>query len=371
MRAAPGLLLRAAPLRGLPRAAACGVLLRAERCRAPRRWALPLQRQRTFTVLLRKGSVPAAATRAAAPHRAAAQQRRAAGAVSRVITRTGYALLALLRGTRWLLVILWRIGVELFPYLSALVRHLLALVAKIPGAFLRWAEPQPVARQALVLFVGVVLCMFLCAPTMQFNLAAGALLGSRLGGALMLTAVCCGGLVNFCVARWLWRAWAEEQFHGDERFASLEGAMETNGAVVVALLRLCPLFPAGVVSYLCGPTAVTLQDYAGGTLVGYAPASVILAYIGHSLNRLRLPRGQLAPSPGLALVRRVALYSGLGASVVSIAGLGVVGTWALNHVREEKAALERYTTVTLDEEDLDLQNRWDERDRQMGNRLLL
>eukprot|EP00756_Hemistasia_phaeocysticola_P045570 Hpha_TRINITY_DN19322_c0_g1::TRINITY_DN19322_c0_g1_i1::g.81168::m.81168 len=233
---------------------------------------------------------------------------------------------------KWASRFLHAVGRLTLRALANLFPALTKLLGAVPALFMRWAEPLPLNRQLLMIYSGCVVCMVLCAPILQFNLAAGALLGTQAGTVVLLAAVLTGSVINLLVARNMWYDWAREQFDRDERLKALEGPLRDHGVIVTTLIRLCPLFPAGIVSYIVGSTEVKIQDYIVGTVAGYTVPCGLVTYIGSGLAKVKVEQ---------RLLSRIAWYGGISTSVISIAGTSLFGMWGLSQLKEQKA-LEAY-----------------------------
>jgi uncharacterized membrane protein YdjX (TVP38/TMEM64 family) len=63
-------------------------------------------------------------------------------------------------------------------------------------------------------------------------------------------------------------------------FKAVDAAVAKDGWKVVALLRVSPVVPSGIKSYLLGLTRVSLPDYVAASAVGMLPAILLKVYIG-------------------------------------------------------------------------------------------
>lgn len=68
-------------------------------------------------------------------------------------------------------------------------------------------------------------------------------------------------------------------------FGALNRATEREGLTIVAIIRLSPLFPAAIVSYMLGSTKVSLTDYCLGSFASL-PTLAFFTYIGSLLQDL-------------------------------------------------------------------------------------
>jgi uncharacterized membrane protein YdjX (TVP38/TMEM64 family) len=86
----------------------------------------------------------------------------------------------------------------------------------------------------------------------------------------------------------------EKMTEGNAKFAALDKAITREGAKIVLLVRLSPVFPFTYINYAFGLTGVSLGTYVWTTLIGIAPATFAFVYIGSiaheaaTANRARL-----------------------------------------------------------------------------------
>jgi uncharacterized membrane protein YdjX (TVP38/TMEM64 family) len=69
---------------------------------------------------------------------------------------------------------------------------------------------------------------------------------------------------------------------GGARFARLDAAIRADGARVVLLLRLSPLFPFSLSNYALGLTSVRFPAYVAATWAGALPATFAYVYLGEA-----------------------------------------------------------------------------------------
>ena len=88
-----------------------------------------------------------------------------------------------------------------------------------------------------------------------------------------------GSVATFFVGRALGRAWVERRAAGS-RIAALDGAMGEGGFRIVALVRLSPLLPCSMASYLFGASRIPFGRFAVATAVGMVPGTILYAVLG-------------------------------------------------------------------------------------------
>ena len=122
-----------------------------------------------------------------------------------------------------------------------------------------------------------------CGPTTALSLGAGLAWGlSSLP--LVVASATAGAVACFAVGRHLARARVRAVVARDARLRAVERAVSDGGWRIVALLRLSPLLPFGVQSYLASVTGVGFVPYTVATALAITPASAMLVYTG-SLGR--------------------------------------------------------------------------------------
>jgi uncharacterized membrane protein YdjX (TVP38/TMEM64 family) len=127
--------------------------------------------------------------------------------------------------------------------------------------------------------LAAVVCGLFCFPLTVVAIAAGALFGPREGLLVAGATVVLSGLVNFVVARHLWRSRIESRLRRYPRVARLDAALAQGGGRVLALLRLSPVVPWAPVSYAAGLSCMRLRTYAL-TCLAMVPLALLYARIG-------------------------------------------------------------------------------------------
>jgi len=145
---------------------------------------------------------------------------------------------------------------------------------------LDWLENVPTVPSALTM-VGIytVVLVFLF-PVTPLNLATGFLYGFWIGAAVSMVGITLGASVAFLLGRTIARDWVKDKMISRPKFKAIDWAIEKNGAYIVFLLRLSPLFPFPLINYGFGITKGTPLQYVLGTALGVAPATVVYTYLG-------------------------------------------------------------------------------------------
>ncbi|KAJ1459337.1 snare associated Golgi protein-domain-containing protein [Pelagophyceae sp. CCMP2097] len=137
-------------------------------------------------------------------------------------------------------------------------------------------------------FAGVyVAAEVLALPAVPLTASAGYLFGAVQGTALVLCSATVAAGVSFWVGRTLLRGWVEGIAGDSAQFAAIDKAVRKEGFKVVLLLRLSPIFPFALSSYLYGLTAVEFGPYLLATLLGFAPGTFLTVYGGEVASVLQ------------------------------------------------------------------------------------
>jgi uncharacterized membrane protein YdjX (TVP38/TMEM64 family) len=148
------------------------------------------------------------------------------------------------------------------------------------------------AAPAIALAVALLLALV---PRTAVSVVCGALFGALAGAVYALAAGLIAAGVAFAAARWLARAAVAGRLRG--RAARFDTWLSRRGLLAVVVVRLVPVAPFGLVSYVYGSTAVRTRDYLLGTLIGAAPSAATWAGIGAAaISRGRLGVLTLVPA---------------------------------------------------------------------------
>ena len=187
----------------------------------------------------------------------------------------------------------------------------------------------------LVYIVFYVLATVLVLPGSLLTLAAGFLFGLGYGFAIVSFASTTGATCAFLVGRFLARDWVAAKLQALPRFSALDKAVGEQGAVVVLLTRLSPLFPFSLSNYGFGLTRVKLGHYVLASWLGMIPGTILYVYLGSIASNLTsIFTGDLADLPASNWL----FYLGLVATVVLTIAITRIATRALNSKLEEAHA---------------------------------
>ncbi len=142
----------------------------------------------------------------------------------------------------------------------------------------------------LIVYVGATI---LAIPGTVLTLAAGALFGSFFGVILVSISSTLGAAVCFLIARYAARDAAANRLASKPSFQKLDELTESQGAIIVALTRLVPIFPYNLLNYGFGLTKVPFRTYVFWSWLCMLPATIVYVVsidaITTALTEKRMP----------------------------------------------------------------------------------
>ena len=144
-----------------------------------------------------------------------------------------------------------------------------------------WVADLGAVGVAIFVVVYVVATVLLL-PGSVLTLGAGFIFGVGKGFLVVSGAATLGAAAAFLIARHLARAAVTRRFGGNARFAAVDEAVGREGAKIVLLLRLSPVFPFNLLNYLLGLTSVRFWPYVLASWVGMLPGTLLYVYLGYA-----------------------------------------------------------------------------------------
>lgn len=154
----------------------------------------------------------------------------------------------------------------------------------------------------VLIYVGAALAAI---PGSALTIVAGALFGSLRGVVVVSIGATLGASAPFLIARYFARESVAGWLSKSERFRSLDRLTEEQGAIIVALTRLVPLFPYSLLNYAFGLTRVRFWTYVFWSWLCMLPATVLYVAGADAITR-GISEGR-APWPLIAGVGAVAV----------------------------------------------------------------
>lgn len=130
-------------------------------------------------------------------------------------------------------------------------------------------------------------------PISVLAACAGVLFGAALAFPMLVASAVLGATCAFTLARTVGRESAHRWLEGHPRLAELDAALERRGPVVVALVRVIPFVPFGVMNYALGLTCVRPGVFVAYTFLGVLPGSALNA-VGSATVAEALRTGQVS-----------------------------------------------------------------------------
>lgn len=171
------------------------------------------------------------------------------------------------------------IGLVLLVAVIALLRMLPTDVWL--GAVQDYVSELGVAGWVIYALVYAVCCVFFI-PATILTLGAGAIFGIGKGTAIVVVGATLGASLSFLLARTVLRHRVEGMTQDNARFRALDRAIGREGAKIVFLIRLAPIFPFTYINYAFGLTAVRTLPYVLSTFFGIIPGTFAFVYLGFS-----------------------------------------------------------------------------------------
>jgi uncharacterized membrane protein YdjX (TVP38/TMEM64 family) len=122
-------------------------------------------------------------------------------------------------------------------------------------------------------------------PTEILNTAAGFVYGFWLGLPLMLVGWVINGIVCHQIGRYAARPLLLRLL-GEPRFRGYERAVERGGITLLLAMRLVPVVPFSLFSYVAGSARVPLRTFIWTTVVGYLPLTALFVLFGSRLEEI-------------------------------------------------------------------------------------
>ncbi len=182
-------------------------------------------------------------------------------------------------------------------------------------------------------YVAAAVLMF---PASLLTLAAGFLYGPLWGTLLVSPTSVLAATLAFLLGRSVAREWIKHRIKTNPRFSAVDAAVGENGAKVVFLLRLSPIFPFTLLNYALGLTRVRLRDFIFASFVGMLPGTFLYVYLGSSVANLAALASGKATRGGPW--EHVLFWGGLAATVLVVTLVTRTARQALNRSLQQPPA---------------------------------
>jgi uncharacterized membrane protein YdjX (TVP38/TMEM64 family) len=126
------------------------------------------------------------------------------------------------------------------------------------------------------IFAGIyALATVAAIPGSALTIAAGALFGSVIGTITVIFGATTGAALCFLIARYFARDAVAASLAKNEKFLKLDKLTEKNGAIIVAITRLVPIFPFNLLNYGFGLTGVPFRTYMLWSFLCMLPGTIL------------------------------------------------------------------------------------------------
>jgi uncharacterized membrane protein YdjX (TVP38/TMEM64 family) len=143
---------------------------------------------------------------------------------------------------------------------------------------------------ALIFVVVFAVAALVSLPASLFTAAAGLVYGVAAGATIAFFGAVLSATLGFLLARYVFRDQVEMLARRHDKFAAIDRALGAQGWKVIGLLRISPLLPLGLSTYLFGVTSVRFWPYFFASALGVIPGTLLYAYLG-AIGRVGLAGG--------------------------------------------------------------------------------
>jgi len=138
-----------------------------------------------------------------------------------------------------------------------------------------------------ILYALILLHTVVWYPTEIVNLAAGFVYGFWGGLVLCLAGWVVQGIIAWAIGREVARPLLRRLI-GAKRYDEAERLFAGGGIPLLLAIRLIPIFPFSLFSFIAGAARVPLWTFTWTTAVGYLPITAIFIYLGSTLDELSI-----------------------------------------------------------------------------------
>ena len=148
----------------------------------------------------------------------------------------------------------------------------------------------------LMFILMYIVVAVLLVPASILTFGAGIVFGMVYGSLYVMLAATAASTSAFLIGRHFARGWVERKLGNNEKFKLLDEATAREGWKIVALVRLAPVFPFGLMSYGFGITRVPFWHYFAATFA-MIPGTLMYIYFGTLVGDLAgLEKGIKSPT---------------------------------------------------------------------------
>jgi uncharacterized membrane protein YdjX (TVP38/TMEM64 family) len=130
------------------------------------------------------------------------------------------------------------------------------------------------------------LAAILFLPALALTLGAGAAFGLKVGFFVVWLGSALGAAISFLAARYLFRHHVQAWLKKSPRMSELDRAVARSGWKLVALTRLSPIVPYGLLNYGLGVTSISFLSYVTISALAEIPGAFVYVYAGCTAYQL-------------------------------------------------------------------------------------
>jgi len=134
----------------------------------------------------------------------------------------------------------------------------------------------------ILIYTGAVVAAL---PGSAVTIVAGAIFGSVVGVIVVSIASTLGASLAFLIGRYFARDATAKWLSRREKFKRLDELTERHGAIIVAIVRIVPLFPFNFVNYGFGLTSVRFWTYVLWSWLCMLPGTVLYVVGTDAISR--------------------------------------------------------------------------------------
>ena len=142
------------------------------------------------------------------------------------------------------------------------------------GALREWIHSLGALGPFVFVFIYTV-AVVAALPGSAITIIAGAIFGSVVGVIVVSIASTIGASLAFLIGRYFARDAIQRWLSKREKFHKLDDLTERHGAIIVALIRIVPIFPFNFVNYGFGLTSVRFWTYVFWSWVCMLPGTIL------------------------------------------------------------------------------------------------
>ncbi|HEX8171657.1 MAG TPA: TVP38/TMEM64 family protein [Thermoanaerobaculia bacterium] len=193
--------------------------------------------------------------------------------------------------------------------------------------FQTWVRSIGVLGYVVYVLVYVLFCL-LFLPASPLTFGAGAAFGFVGGTIVVIVGATCGAAASFLLARTSMRKRIESMTAQNAKFRALDRAISREGAKIVFLVRLAPVFPFAYINFAFGLTGIRFLPYLAATFLGIIPATVAFVWISAAAAR--------AATSELSTTRLIINIAGVVVAIVVVVFVTRIATRAIRRAGVEE-----------------------------------